>query len=336
MVKGLIRKVLSGSDLTRDEASLAMDSIMQGKWTPAQIAGFLIALKQKGEVAEEVAGFAQSMRAHSVRITLSDSRAVDGCGTGGDGSHSFNISTAASLVAAAAGAIVAKHGNRSVSSSCGSADLLEACGADIDPGEETVSKNIHECGFGFMFAPRFHPSMKHAIGPRRELGVRTVFNILGPLTNPAGVKRQVISTYDVSLLPLMADALAVYGSEHVIICHSRDSMDEFSVVAETEYVELKNGAMRTHLISPQEVGLAMHPAGALGGGEPSENLRILHEVLSGNPSSYRDATLFNAGAMLYVAGLAESIREAVSLASDAIDSGAGRAKLDEYVAASQK
>lgn len=336
MVKELISKVLSGSNLTSDEASLAMNGIMQGEWTAAQIAGFLIALKQKGEVAEEVAGFARSMRDHSVRIVLSDSRAVDGCGTGGDGSHSFNISTAASLVAAAAGATVAKHGNRSVSSSCGSADLLEACGADIDPGEETVNRNINECGFGFMFAPRFHPSMKHAIGPRRELGVRTVFNILGPLTNPAGVKRQVIGTYDVSLLPLMADALAVYGSEHVIICHSRDGLDEFSVVAETEYVELKDGAVRSLFISPEEVGLARHPAGALAGGEPSENLRILHEVLSGNPGACRDATLFNAGAMLYVAGLAESIREGVNLAGDAIDSGVGRAKLNEYVAASKK
>ena len=207
-----IKRVVSKENLFQEEASRVMEIMMQGEATPAQIAGFLVALKLKGETAEEVAGFAQAMRKHSVKIGINDKYAVDGCGTGGDGSNSFNISTAAAIVASAANVTVAKHGNRSVSSACGSADILEASGAKIDPGINVVEKNINELQFGFMFAPRFHPAMKYAAVPRKELGIRTVFNILGPMTNPAGVKRQVIGVYDQLLMKLVAEVMKLLGS----------------------------------------------------------------------------------------------------------------------------
>ncbi|MGH8015423.1 MAG: anthranilate phosphoribosyltransferase, partial [Candidatus Zixiibacteriota bacterium] len=251
-MKNYIKKVIEGRNLSQDEALSVMETIMQGEATPAQIAGLLVALKLKGEKAEEVAGFAQAMRKYSVKIKLSDKNAVDGCGTGGDGKQSFNLSTAASIVAAAAGVTVAKHGNRSVSSSCGSADLLEATGGNIDPGADVVEENINKIGFGFVFAPRFHPAMKYAAAPRKELGVRTVFNILGPLTNPADVKRQIIGVYDKKLMDLLAGVIQILGAKHVLIVHSRDGLDEFSVSAPTDYVELRDGEKSTPAITPLE------------------------------------------------------------------------------------
>lgn len=325
--------LLSGNNLKRDESSAVMDEIMGGKCTSAQIAGWLVALRQKGETVEEVAGFVESMRRHSLTITPADRDAVDGCGTGGDGSHSFNISTAAAIVAAGAGATVAKHGNRSVSSKCGSADLLEAAGGYIEAEPETVKQTLDKIGFGFMFAPRFHPAMKHAVGPRRELGIRTVFNILGPMTNPAGVRRQVIGVYDPTLMELMGNVLMMTGSKHALIVHARDGLDEFSVCAKTDYLECKDGQCKPGTITPSEVGLVEYDKGALAGGGPEENLTILRGVLSGEHSAYYDATVFNAGAMLYVAGRAESIREGVSLAGKAIDDGRARQTLADWVAA---
>lgn len=331
MIKEILPKLLAREDLTQAEAIAVMDDIMDGQSTPAQIAGMLIALKQKGEKPAEVAGFVQSMRAHSVRLKIKDAAAVDGCGTGGDGSHSFNISTAAGLVAAAAGVTVAKHGNRSISSSCGSADLLEATGAEIDPGPENITAGIDEFGFGFMFAPRFHPAMKHAAAPRREMGVRTVFNILGPMTNPAGVKRQLIGVYDKQLMPLMAEVLGMTGSEHVIIVHSHDGLDEFSVSAPTDYLELKDGTIKENSITPGEVGLAKYPSDGIAGGDATFNLNILKKLMAGDTGACRDAVLFNAGALLVVGKKAESFKEGVILAAEAVDSGKAGVLLDRWV-----
>lgn len=331
MIKKLISKVVESHSLEREEACQAMNIIMDGEATPAQIAALMIALKIKGETVDEIAGFVEAMRSHMVKINLNDAQAVDGVGTGGDGAHSFNISTAAAIVAAAAGITVAKHGNRSVSSKCGSADLLEVTGANIDPGPENVEASINQIGFGFMFAPRFHSAMKHAVAPRRELGLRTAFNILGPMTNPAGVKRQVTGVYAPELMPLVADVLKATGSEHVLVLHSRDGLDEFSVSDTTDYIELRDGQTVRRSISPQEAGLKLWPSGSLAGGDAAENIKILHRVLEGEKSAYRDAVLFNAAAMLYVGNKAGSIPEAVGLVAGAIDSGAAIAKLKAWV-----
>lgn len=334
MLKPYLEKVLAGDHLSMAEASEALNIIMDGRATSAQIAGLLIALKQKGETADEVAGFVTTMRQHAVRITLNDSAAVDGCGTGGDGAHTFNISTAAAIVTAAAGVTVAKHGNRSISSRCGSADLLEAAGGNIDPGPDIVQQNINEVSFGFMFAPKFHPAMKHAAAPRKELGVRTVFNILGPMSNPAGVKRQVIGVYDRALMSLFAEVLEMTGSEHVIIAHARDGLDEFSVTAPTDYIEMRNGKRSQSLLEPQEVGLSLHEGDSLRGGDAAHNASMLKRLLEGEVSACRDAVVLNAGAMIYVGSQAGSISEGVVLAQKAIDDGSARGVFDNWIQAS--
>jgi len=336
MIKPFLHKILTGSGLTREEASQAFDIIMDGHASPAQIAGLLIALKQKGETTDEVAGFVTSMRRHSVQISLDDPNAVDGCGTGGDGAHTFNISTAAAIVTAAAGVTVAKHGNRSISSKCGSADILEALVGNIDPGPETVKRNINELRFGFMFAPKFHPAMKYAAGPRKELGVRTVFNILGPMSNPAGVNRQVIGVYDKALMPLFAEVLGMTGSRHVLIAHGCDGLDEFSVTGPTDYVEVSSGTISTGAIDPGQVGLKVHSMAALRGDDASHNADMFRAILSGQKSGCRDAVVLNAGAMIYVGGEAESIADGVAAASRAIDSGAAKAKFEDWVRASHQ
>jgi len=332
----LLSRLLKQENLSREEAVRAADCVMDGQATPAQIAGFLVALRMKGETAAEVAGFVESMRNHSVRIEVDDPEAVDGVGTGGDGAHTFNVSTAAGIVASAAGVTVAKHGNRSVSSKCGSADLLEAAGGEIDPGPDRVCDSINRIGFGFMFAPRFHPAMKHAGPPRRELGVRTIFNILGPMTNPAGVKRLLLGVYDKSLMPLVAEVLLMTGAEHVLIVHSRDGLDEISVSAPTDYLELKESAVSEHTIDPSEFGFDVYPPAVLTGGEPAYNARILRLVLEEEPGAYRDAVALNAGAMLYVGGRAASIADGFELAADAIDNGRALQKLNDWLAFSQQ
>ncbi len=332
MIIEYLNKVLLGEHLTTDEAKAAMSLIMCGEATPSQIGGLVIALRQKGETAEEVAGFVEAMRSHSLQIELDGigDQAVDGCGTGGDGANTFNISTAASLVVAAAGIPVAKHGNRSVSSKCGSADLLAGIGANIDPGPEVVKRNIEEIGFGFMFAPRFHPAMKHAALPRRELGVRTIFNMLGPMTNPAGVKRQVIGVYSRQVMYLMAEVLALLGSHHVLVAHSRDGLDEFSITAPTDYIEVKNGWIAKGSLDSEAVGLPERYPGVLEGGDVEQNRLILTEVFDAEPSAYRDAVVLNAGAMIYVSDRVESIREGVQVAQRTIDSGAAKVLLDRW------
>ena len=332
MIHDFLIKTLSGENLTMEEATEAMSLIMSGDATPAQIAGFVIALKQKGETPEEVAGFVEAMRKHSVQIELGDLRdsTVDGCGTGGDGANTFNISTAASLVVAAAGVPVAKHGNRSVSSKCGSADLLAGIGGEIDPGPETVRRNIERVGFGFMFAPRYHPAMKHAAGPRRDLTVRTVFNVLGPMTNPAGVKRQVIGVFSREVMYLIAEVLALLGAKHVLVAHSRDGLDEFSITAPTDYIEVKDGWIAKGTLNSEDCGLPERYPGVLEGGDVEFNKRLLIRMFEGDASAYRDAVLLNAGAMIYVAGKAESICEGVKIAALALDRGAAKELLDQW------
>ncbi len=335
MLKGLLTKLLDGETLTQAEAKEAADIIMDGRATSTQIAGFLVALRMKGETAAEVAGFVESMRAHSLSIRLTDEAAVDGVGTGGDGAHSFNISTASGIVASGAGVTVAKHGNRSVSSKCGSADLLEATGGSIDPGVERIGQVIDDVGFGFMFAPRFHPAMKYAMPPRRELGVRTVFNILGPMTNPAGVKRLLLGVYSKDLMSLVADVLSLTGIEHAIIVHSQDGLDEASVCAPTDFLEIRDGEIKAGTLSPDDCNLPTHPQGALGGGDVDRNLSILKSLLAGDKSAYRDAVRMNAGLMLQVAGKVESLSEGVAASTEAIDSGKARATLDKWVTATR-
>jgi len=331
VIKLYLQQVMGGENLSTSEASEVMELIMSGNATPAQIAAMLVALRQKGETAEEVAGFVTTMRKHAVPVTIDDVEAVDGCGTGGDGAHTFNISTAAAVVTAAAGASVAKHGNRSISSQCGSADLLEAAGGNIDPGPETVAHNIKSTGFGFMFAPRFHPAMKHAAGPRRELGVRTVFNMLGPMSNPAGVVRQVVGVYDRSLLPLMIDVLEMTGSRHVIVAHSRDGLDEFSVAAPTDYIELRDGRRNENLLEPEQAGLTRYDTDSLRGGDAGHNLAIFQAILDGEAGPYRDAVLLNAGAMIFVGGRAGTIGEGVRVAVNTIDDGSAAATLKRWI-----
>lgn len=335
-MKEFIAKLVGGESLSREEARAAMDTIMEGNATDAQIAGLLIAMKLKGESVDEIAGFVDSMRRHMLAIKVKDAMAVDGVGTGGDGAHTFNISTASAIVAAACGVTVAKHGNRSVSSKCGAADLLEAAGGQIDPGPVKVTELIDEVGFGFMFAPRFHAAMKYAAGPRRELGQRTAFNILGPMTNPAGVKRQVTGVYEKRLMPLVADVLSATGSEHIIVMHSQDGLDEFSVSASTDYIEVREGKRIEASIGPEDVGLDRHRPEELVGGDPAFNCAILTHLLRGEKSAYRDAVLLNAGALLYVGGKTEDIPSGVEQATSAIDTGAAAAKLTEWIEKSSR
>ncbi len=328
-----IAKLKAGRNLSIEEASQAMDTIMDGNASHDEIAQFLLALKAKGETSDEVAGCVQSMRSHSKKINLQDEYAVDGCGTGGDGSDSFNVSTAAALVAASAGVTVAKHGNRSVSSKCGSSDLLAQAGVNLDLENDAVEKIINEIGFGFMFAPKFHPAMKYAAPVRKELGTRTVFNILGPMTNPASVKRQLIGVYDKSLMRLMIEVLQKTGSVHVITAHAQDGMDEFSISAPTDYLELKDGVIGEHTITPEDVGLIRMYEDALLGGDAVVNLEILESIVGGDTSAYTDAVAYNAGVLIYLGGKADGIKEGVQIALDAIQTKKTKELLEKYVKA---
>jgi len=335
MVLKAVNKILAGGTLSLEEAADTMNAIMSGEVGPVPIAALLVALKQRGEKAEEVAGFVKSMRAHAVPVAIRDKDAVDGCGTGGDGAQTFNISTAAALVAAAAGVTVAKHGNRSVSSQCGSADVLEACGAQIDPGPETVKDNINEVGFGFMFAPRFHPAMKHAVEPRRQLRMRTVFNILGPMSNPAGVTRQLVGVYSREVMPLVAEVLAMSGSKHVLVVHSQDGLDEISIHAPTDYIELKEGSRNEGSWDAACLGLQGYGGEPLSGGDVKANLKTMYDVLDGNAGQDADAVAVNAGAMIYVSGKVTSLAEGIVSARDVLKSGEGRAMLDQWISATK-
>ncbi len=330
-----ISKLVKGQDLDEAEASQAMETIMRGDATPAQIAGFMIALRIKGETVDEVTGMARTARAMAIPIAVSNpSQLLDTCGTGGDGSGSFNISTLAAIVAAGAGARVAKHGNRAASSSCGSADVLEALGVTIDLAPEAVAACIEEAGIGFLFAPVFHPSFRFAGVPRRELGVRTVFNILGPLCNPAGARRQALGVPDAAIAPLMAEVLERLGVERAIV-FSAEGLDELATSGPSLVIEIIDGSRRQYTLDPAELGLTPAPPEALRGGGPEENAAIARAVLGGEKGARRDVVLLNSAAALRAAGLADGWKDGLGLAAESIDSGRAGQALERWAAASR-
>jgi anthranilate phosphoribosyltransferase len=324
-----IDRVARGEDLSAEEAALVLREVMEGGASEAETAGFLMALRTKGETVQEIAGFASTMRALALPVEAGDDL-VDTAGTGG-GRPTFNVSTTAAFVAAGAGCRVAKHGNRSATSQCGSADVLEALGAriDLEPGE--VARCIDAVGFGFMFAPRHHSAMRYVVPVRKALGVRTIFNFLGPLTNPAGARRQVIGVSDPTKIETMAAALGELGTDRALVVSSADGLDEFSVSGATRVVELRDGRLSTYDVTPEEVGLEPATDGAVGAGMPEENARVLRGVLAGKPGTERSLAVLNAAAAIYVGGRAESLREGVERAEESIDSGAAREKLDRYL-----
>jgi len=334
-----IRTVVDGGELSADEAAATMDRIMSGSVTPAQIGALVTALRMRGETVEEIAGFASAMRRHALRVNvdLSDGPLVDTCGTGGDASGTFNISTTASFAIAGSGIRVAKHGNRSVTSKCGSADLLEGLGVAIELAPDDVAQCIDDVGIGFMYAPAFHPAMRFVGPTRREIGIRTVFNILGPLTNPAGACHQLIGVGHHGIAGKLALALARLGSQHTVLVHAAEGLDEFGLSGPslvTEY-DARRGEVVTYEVVPDELGLQRAPVGALSGGSVEDNVRITIGILAGELGPRRDAAVLNAGAGIYAANGAESIAEGVALAAEAIDSGRARKSLDELVALSQ-
>jgi anthranilate phosphoribosyltransferase len=334
-VREALGKLVLGQDLTRAEAHAAMRSLIDGEATPSQIAGFAVALRMKGETHEEIAGLAEVMRAAATRVEAGPD-VVDVVGTGGDGAGTFNISTMSALVVASAGARVAKHGNRSVTSECGAADFLEAVGVAIDLPPEGVARCVDEAGFGFMFAPLYHPAMRLANVTRREIGVRTVFNILGPLTNPAGARRQLTGVAVAGLGETMANVLALLGAEHAVIVHGQDGLDEISVCAPTQIYEVRGADVRSYVIEPEQFGLERRATDAVRGGTVEANVRLSRMVLAGERGAARDVVLLNAGAALYMAGVSNSIEDGVARAADELDSGRVRDKLDQIAQASQR
>ena len=332
-VKSTLTALTAKRDLTREEMTAVMRSIMQGEWTPAQIAGTLVALRCKGESVDEIAACADVMRALSTKVPLRDkTHLVDTCGTGGDSAHTFNISTASALVAAAAGVRIAKHGGRSVSSTCGSADVLESFGVNVNLTPDDVARCVDEVGVGFMFAPNYHSAMKHAAPVRRELGIRTLFNVLGPLTNPAGAPNQVLGVFDRTLVSKLAQVLAALNSRHVMVVHGAEGLDEISIGGPTYVAELKDGAIREYEISPADFGFETAPLEKIKVSNVEEAKRILSEVLANAPGPARDIVCLNAGAAIYVSGIAESLLDGVSRARAAIESGAAADRLNKLIA----
>lgn len=331
-----IHKVLDREDLTTAEMSDVMRQIMGGEATPAQIGAFLMGLAMKGETVTEVAAAAHVMRSLAKPVQIDTQGVVDIVGTGGDGARTFNVSTTSSFVVAGAGARVAKHGNRSVSSSSGAADVLEAVGVQLELTPEQIARCVEEVGVGFMFAPMHHAAMKHAVGPRREMGVRTIFNVLGPLTNPAGVPNQVLGVYSPRWLQPLAEVLKRLGSRHVMVVHSEDGLDEISIAAPTQVVELRDGELFTYRIGPEDYGLERAPLDMVRVGNPDASRSMMEGVLDGRPGAARDIVLLNAGAALYVAGVADSIGDGVVRAAASIDSGAARRRLDALAALTRR
>lgn len=331
-IKGAIAHLVEGQGLTEAEAEAVMEQIMTGQATPAQIGGFLIALRLKGETVEEVTGFARAMRRNATPVRSRHRLLVDTCGTGGDGRGTFNISTMAAFVIAGAGLAVSKHGNRSVSSNCGSADVLQALGVRLELSPEQVAACIDEVGIGFLYAPLLHPAMKHAIGPRREMGVRTVFNILGPLTNPAGAQVQMLGVYDGRLTEMMARVLGSLGCRAAFVVHGADGLDELSTTGPNRVTRLQDGQVHTFTLDPLELGLPRARLSDLEGGDAEENAAIFRAVLDGKPGPRRDVVLLNAAACLVAEGSAADLPEGLSLAAQSIDSGAARAKLEALAA----
>lgn len=328
-MKQALAKVVAGQHLCLEEMQQVMQLIMTGQATEAQIGGFLVGLRMKGETVEEIAAAAQVMRQLATPVQVNCDYLVDTCGTGGDGVNTFNISTASAFVVAAAGGHVAKHGNRSVSSKSGSADVLEAAGVKLDLNPQQVARAIEQVGVGFMFAPQHHSAMKHAIGPRKEMGVRTIFNVLGPLTNPAGAPNQVMGIFDKNLLRPMAEVLQRLGSKHVLVVHSEDGLDEISIAAPTHVAELKNGEILQYTIEPEQFGMRRAALDQLAVVSVEQSLAMIREALNQQNEAASDIVALNGGAALYAAGLAGDINEGVVLAQDAIGSGMAKEKLAE-------
>jgi anthranilate phosphoribosyltransferase len=309
------------------------DALMSGALTDAQIAAFMIALRLKVETVEEITAAAQVMREKVTPVNAANApHLVDTCGTGGDASHTFNISTTAALIAAAAGATVAKHGNRSITSSCGSADVLESLGVDIAIDAATMQQCLQSVGIAFLFAPSLHPAMKYAIGPRREIGVRTIFNVLGPLTNPAGAPAQLMGVFSQELVEPLAHVLKNLGSRHAFVVHGHDGMDEISLCAPTTVAELHNDHVSVHVVEPELFGLHTASIDAIRGGDPAENAQIIKEIFNGVPGPYRDAAVLNAGFSICAAGCAQSPQEGITRAQEVLDNGAAKQKLADLVA----
>ena len=336
MIRESISKLVDGQDLSQREAAQVMTEIMAGEATPAQLAAFLTALRLKGETVAEIAGLARVMREKALHVDVPDPASLlDTCGTGGDAAHTFNISTASALVAAGSGLRVAKHGNRAATSACGSADVLEALGVKIDLGPDGVARSIQEAGIGFMFAPTYHPAMRHAAVTRREIGVRTVFNILGPLTNPAGAGRQLIGVPRPDLVETIARVLAELGSEHALVVHGASGLDELSLSGPSLVAEYRSGDVTVREVSAIELGLHRATVEQIRGGDIPRNKQILEDILNGEPGPYRDTVLLNAAAALVAGDAVADLRDGISLARESIDSGAARDRLESLIRASQ-
>ena len=323
-------------NLSRAQAAAAVEQILSGTAAPSLVAALLIALRMKGETHEEVAGAALAMRARASSVHVSLDRLIDTCGTGGDGAHTFNISTCAAFVAAAAGARVAKHGNRAISSKCGSADVLVALGVELEVSPEGVAACIDGCGIGFLFAPRHHAAMRHVAPIRQELGMRTLFNLLGPLSNPAGARRQLVGVYAANLVPLVARTLLELGAERALVVHGEGGLDEISPAGPTRAAMVEHGQVRELEITPESMGMPRAPVEGLRGGDAAENARLLRGVLQGEQGVRRDVVAMNAAAALWAAGVTDSFTEGIDLALGVIDSGAASERLDRLVAWSRE
>jgi len=336
-VKAALTALIEKRDLTRDEMLSVMHQIMGGEMTPVQVAGILIGLRCKGETVTEIAAAAQVMRELSIKVPLESlDRVVDTCGTGGDGAHTFNISTASAIVSAAAGARVAKHGGRSVSSTCGSADVLEVLGVNVNLTPDQVARSVAEVGVGFMFAPNHHSAMKHAAPVRRELGVRTLFNLLGPMTNPAGAKNQVMGVFSRDLVGKLAQVLNQLGSRHVMVVHAADGLDEISLDGDTYVAELKDGKVTEYTLNPAQFGLAASSSNLLTVHNMEEAQAMFFAVLDNQAGPARDIVALNAGAAIYVAGVAATLADGVAKAQAVLESGAAKAKLQQLIAFSNQ
>lgn len=339
-IQHVIQKVVDGKELNQAEATAAMDLIMDGEVTDAQIAALTTALRMKGETVDEIAGFAQAMRDHAVTVDVDsdDLPLLDTCGTGGDHTNSFNISTTATFAIAAAGVRIAKHGNRAASSRCGSADLLEALGVTLELTPHQVAESVERVGIGFMYAPAYHPAMRFVGPARKQMGIRTVFNLLGPLTNPAGAKHQLIGVGQPAIAGQLARVLERLGSQHTVLVHSEEGLDEIGIKGGTEVTEYdaRKGTIETYTVSPEDFGLPFGDPSELVGGDASENVRITMAILNGENGPRRSVTLMNAGAGIYAADAAPSFEEGIRMAADAIDSGAAMRKLEELVQVTQE
>lgn len=335
MIQKAVKTLVEGGTLSRDDAYKAITSVMNGEAADSQIGAFITAVRLRGVTPEIIAGAAQAMRENMVKIQCDDPNAVDIVGTGGDGAHTFNISTAAAFVTAGAGVTVAKHGSYGVSSKCGSANVLSELGINLQYSPETMQRCLNDIGVAFLFAPALHPAMKHAVGPRKELGFWSLFNILGPLCNPAGVKNGVMGVFSAELVPVIADACAQLGSNHLFVVHGNDGLDEITTTTTTSVMEIRRGKVEPYEVQPAGLGINQAATTDITGGEPAENAEIIRSLFAGEKGAKRDILLLNAAFAIMAAGKAETPNEGIKLAAESIDSGAAQAKLDALAAASQ-